>query len=269
MSNNKKPNHKKIQYMHKVQSKMKPDQHSHTHSHSRNQKANKRHNREERSSRQKHLTSVKIIWRRQRTKQKKRKETETERNERTNETPKCIVHIASTSPVIASSGHTTTTATAWDEHTDEIQTDKRHTHTHTDQQKIIMNVGHKNSPKRSTHTEKQAACTCTRAHTHRHTRKHSTHGAGNNKMKNGIPECLTRHSGASAVKSWTFWMEMKTACIAKVSLAKMNWFPLKWYNFTWILYLLLYFFKKRKYLSLYHCSWFKLIYWPVCHTPKS
>lgn len=115
MSNNKKPNHKKIQYMHKVQSKMKPDQHSHTHAHthsySRNQKANKRHNREERSSRQKHLTSVKIIWRRQRTKQKKRKETETERNERTNETPKCIVHIASTSPVIASSGHTTTTAT--------------------------------------------------------------------------------------------------------------------------------------------------------------
>lgn len=169
MSNNKKPNHKKIQYMHKVQSKMKPDQHSHTHAHthsySRNQKANKRHNREERSSRQKHLTSVKIIWRRQRTKQKKRKETETERNERTNETPKCIVHIASTSPVIASSGHTTTTATTWDEHTDEIQTDKRHTHTHTDQQKIIMNVGHKNSPKRA-RTQRNKRHVHAREHTH-------------------------------------------------------------------------------------------------------
>lgn len=33
MSNNKKPNHKKIQYMLKIQSKMKPDQHTHTHTH--------------------------------------------------------------------------------------------------------------------------------------------------------------------------------------------------------------------------------------------
>jgi len=70
-----KSNHKKIQYTHKVQPKMKPDQrykHTHTHTHTEqkqhikaghNQKPNKRHNREERS-RQKHLTSVKIIWRR-------------------------------------------------------------------------------------------------------------------------------------------------------------------------------------------------------------
>lgn len=74
-------------------------------------------------------------------------------------------------------------------------TNRQTTHTH----KIIMNVGHKNSPKRSTHTETHSACTCKKAHAHVYTRKHSTHGAGNNKMKNGIPECLTRHSGARAI----------------------------------------------------------------------
>lgn len=66
-----------------------------------------------------------------------------------------------------------------------------------------------NAYERRTQEELKAARTHTHTHgeryeavyMHTHTHAHTalTHRAGNNKMKNGIPECLTRHSGAISI----------------------------------------------------------------------